>query len=279
MFYQSMNHIVLYTVALVVILVWIGARRNPIMALVEIGKEMLRSYKFLLLMVGMFGVLVLNKYELQIEEKMHLTSDYTSFIFGLEGHFVQAVQDIFYSPWLTPIIVFFYIFMLQSVLAASLGVYLLDKNRVMLYATCYAIIINYAVAIPFYLYFPVNEVWSYVPAGVRFTMLDVFPKFEEEYRPLSGLNNCFPSLHTSISVTMALLAFRSGNRRWMVITSISAVVIVFGIFYLGIHWLTDMIGGTLLAVLASSVGVQLAKLTLRGREESLTVRSRITDMR
>lgn len=43
MFYQSMNHIVLYTVALVVILVWIGARRNPIMALVEIGKEMLRS--------------------------------------------------------------------------------------------------------------------------------------------------------------------------------------------------------------------------------------------
>lgn len=64
-----MNHIVLYTVALVVILVWIGARRNPIMALVEIGKEMLQSYKFLLLMVGMFGVLVLNKYELQIEEK------------------------------------------------------------------------------------------------------------------------------------------------------------------------------------------------------------------
>jgi membrane-associated phospholipid phosphatase len=274
-----MNHIVLYTVALVVILVWIGARRNPIMALVEIGREMLRSYKFLLLMVGMFGVLVLNKYELQIEEKMHLTSDYTSFVFGLEGHFVQAVQDIFYSPWLTPIIVFFYIFMLQSVLAASLGVYLLDKNRVMLYATCYAIIINYAVAIPFYLYFPVNEVWSYVPAGVRFTMLDVFPKFEQEYRPLSGLNNCFPSLHTSISVTMALLAFRSGNRRWMVITSISAFVIVFGIFYLGIHWLTDMIGGTLLAVLASTVGVMLAKLTLRGREGSLTVRSRITDMR
>ncbi len=253
MFYQSMNHIVLYTVALVVILVWIGARRNPIMALVEIGKEMLRSYKFLLLMVGMFGVLVMNKYELQIEEKMHLTSDYTSFVFGLEGHFVQAFQDIFFSPWLTPIIVFFYIFMLQSVLAASLGVYLLDKNRVMLYATCYAIIINYAVAIPFYLYFPVNEVWSYVPAGVRFTMLDVFPKFEQEYRPLSGLNNCFPSLHTSISVTMALLAFRSGNRRWMAITSISAVAIVFGIFYLGIHWLTDMIGGTQLQQLVYSL--------------------------
>lgn len=64
-----MNHIVLYTVALVVILVWIGSKRNPIMALVEIGKEMLRSYKFLLLIAGMFGVLAINKYELQIEQK------------------------------------------------------------------------------------------------------------------------------------------------------------------------------------------------------------------
>ena len=147
----------------------------------------------------------------------------------------------------------------------------------MLYATCYAIIINYAVAIPFYLYLPVNEVWSYAPAGVRFVMLDIFPKFEQEYRPLSGLNNCFPSLHTSISVTMALLAFRSGNRLWMIITSIAAILIVFGIFYLGIHWLTDMFGGVLLAVLASSLGIQLSRMTLRSTEGIISVRSRASN--
>lgn len=274
-----MNFVVLYTVAIVVVLIWIGARRNPLMALVEIGRELLRSYKFILIVIGMFSVLALNKYELQIENKMHLSSNYTAFVFGIEGHFVRDVQQLFYTPWLTPVIVFFYIFMLQSVLAASLGVYLLDKNRVMLYATCYTIMITYAVAIPFYLYFPVNEVWSYLPAGVRFTMLDVFPKFEQEYRPLSGLNNCFPSLHTAISVSMALLAFRSGNRRWMVISTISAVTIVFGIFYLGIHWLTDMLGGTLLAILSTTVAVQLAKLTLRSGEERLRVRSRATNAR
>lgn len=279
MLYQSMNLVVVYTVVLVVALIWIGTRRNPLIALVEIGRELLRSYKFILIIVGMFSVLALNKYELQIEQKMHLTSDYTAFIFGLEGHFVRHVQELFYAPWLTPVIVFFYIFMLQSVLAASLGVYLLDKNRIMLYATCYSIMITYAVAIPFYLYFPVNEVWSYLPAGVRFTMLDVFPKFEQEYRPLSGLDNCFPSLHTAISVSMALLAYRSGNRRWMLITTISAVIIVFGIFYLGIHWLTDMLGGTLLAVLSTTVAVQLAKITLRSGEDRLRVRSRATDVR
>ncbi|MNO78111.1 undecaprenyl pyrophosphate phosphatase [compost metagenome] len=274
-----MNFVVLYTVVIVTVLMWLGARRNPLLAFVEIGRELVRSYKFLLLVAGMFGVLALNKYELQIERKLHLTSDYTSFVFGLEGHFVRDLQQLFFTPWLTPIIVFFYIFMLQAVLAASLGVYLLDKNRVMLYATCYAIILNYAIAIPFYLYFPVNEVWSYVPAGVRFTMLDVFPRFEQEYRPLSGLNNCFPSLHTAISVTTALLAFRSGNRRWMAITTVSAVIIVFGIFYLGIHWLTDMLGGTLLAILSTTVAVQLAKLTLRSGEGRLAVHSRATDTR
>lgn len=277
MLYQSMNHVVLFTIVIVVLLIWLGSRRNPLSAFLELGRELLRSYKFLLIVAGMISVLTLNKYELQIEKKMHLGSDFTSFIFGLEGHFVQYVQQLFYAPWLTPVIVFFYIFMLQSVLGASLGVYLLDKNRVMLYATCYTIMLVYAVAIPFYLYFPVNEVWAYAPAGVRFTMLDVFPRFEQEYRPLSGLNNCFPSLHTAISVSTAILAYRSGNRRWMAITTVSAALIVFGIFYLGIHWLTDMIGGTVLAVVSTSVAVQLAKLTLRSGQESLTVPSRVTN--
>ncbi|BCG60478.1 phosphatase PAP2 family protein [Paenibacillus sp. URB8-2] len=278
MLYQSMNTVSGFTVVIVFLLIGLVTRRNPFMALVYLAKEMLRSYKLVLLIAGMSGVLALNKYELQIEKKLHLTSDFTGFVFGLEGHFVQAVQHLFYTPWLTPIIVFFYIFMLQSVLAASLGVYLMDNNRLMLYATCYAVILNYAIAIPFYLYFPVNEVWSYAPAGVRFVMLDVFPRFEQEYRALSGLNNCFPSLHTSISLTSALLAFRSGNRRWMTVAGVSAAFIIFGIFYLGIHWFTDMIGGTLLAVLSSSLSVKLAKLTLRGGEAALRVGSEATPL-
>lgn len=100
MLYQSMNHVVLYTVVIVILLIWISIRRNPLMAFVELGKELLHSYKFLLVIVGMISVLLLNKYELQIEQKMQLASDYTSVFFGLEGHFVQTVQQIFYAPGL-----------------------------------------------------------------------------------------------------------------------------------------------------------------------------------
>ncbi|MMZ61443.1 undecaprenyl pyrophosphate phosphatase [compost metagenome] len=118
--------------------------------------------------------------------------------------------------------------------------------------------INYLIAIPFYLLFPVNEVWSFAPSGASLYMLEAFPEFNTIYRPLSGINNCFPSLHTSISVTVAILAVRSGNRRWATIAVSSAAIIVFSIFYLGIHWLTDMLGGLILASIASSLGLKWA---------------------
>lgn len=84
MLYQSMNHVVLYTVVIVILLIWISTRRNPLMAFVELGKELLHSYKFLLVIVGMISVLLLNKYELQIEQKMQLASDYTSVFLDLK---------------------------------------------------------------------------------------------------------------------------------------------------------------------------------------------------
>lgn len=68
---------------------------------------------------------------------------------------------------------------------------------------------------------------------------------------------------------MAVLGFRSGNRRWAIITGISAAIIIFSIFYLGIHWLSDMLAGTLLGLMASSLGIYLGKLTDKKATHSL----------
>lgn len=122
----------------------------------------------------------------------------------------------------------------------------------------YAITLNYLIAIPFYMFFPVNEVWA-SGHGVSFLIPEVYPGFESQYRALSGLNNCFPSLHTSLSVTVLLVSLFSKNKKAIWLASINAVLVIFGIFYLGIHWITDSIGGILLALFASYVALWIAK--------------------
>jgi membrane-associated phospholipid phosphatase len=96
-------------------------------------------------------------------------------------------------------------------------------------------------------------------------MLEVFPKFNEVYRQFSGIDNCFPSLHTSISVSMAILGFRSGNKLWKIITMISAVIIVFSTLYFAIHWVSDMLAGLVLASVATTLGTIWAKRIHRGK--------------
>lgn len=262
MLYQSMNTIALFTALNIIVLIWLGTLRNPLKALYVLVRELVTTPRFLILFVSMAGILLLNKFEQQIEQDYFRNqTDFTPMIFQWEGSFVRHLQDFFYSPWITPVLAYFYLLVFQALIIGSLGVYLIQQNKALVYATCYAILINYAIAIPFYLLFPVNEVWSYPPAGVTFHMLDVFPDFETIYRPLSGLDNCFPSLHTSLSMTMALLSFRSGNKRWMIITGVSAALIIFSIFYLGIHWASDMFAGLILSFLASALGLYLGRLT------------------
>ncbi|ANS77240.1 phosphoesterase PA-phosphatase [Paenibacillus yonginensis] len=254
------------TVLMTAILIYVGTGRNPLIAAYRFIYELFHSWRFLLVFIAMCCVLVVNKYELKLESLMPARSNYTSVFFGIEGHFVRHFQQFFHHLWVSQISAFFYVIILQSLLVASIGIYAGQRNKIFLFASCYTVLLNYAVAIPFFLFLPINEVWSYTPAGVTFYMLEAFPKFEEVYRPLSGLDNCFPSLHTAISVSMAILAVRSGNRRWAAIACTSAVIIIFSIFYMGIHWLTDMLGGLLLAAISTTIAVYWASRTVRYAE-------------
>ncbi|MCQ6560892.1 phosphatase PAP2 family protein [Paenibacillus mendelii] len=266
--FDNMTTVAIYTTLVVILLLWYGALTNPFRIGGLFLKELATSRAYLLHFVALMAILFLNKIELMIENNMtSYTVDFTSFFQSIEGSFVSNLQHTFENEILTLVVSFVYVVVFQAMLIASIGIYTFqDKTKQMYYATCYAIMINYLVAIPFYFFFPVNEVWAHDPS-VRFLMLDVFPNFETEYRALSGLNNCFPSLHTSISVTLAVLALRSGNKRWAWFCSICAAIVIFAIFYLGIHWLIDMLGGLLLGLFASTAGIYLSKagLFLRSR--------------
>jgi len=67
---------------------------------------------------------------------------------------------------------------------------------------------------------------------------------------INEATNVFPSLHTSLSVTVGTFAVltRREYPLWTPIAAWLAVSVVIATMYLGIHWLTDVIGGTALAL-------------------------------
>ncbi|UJF31973.1 phosphatase PAP2 family protein [Paenibacillus hexagrammi] len=208
---------------------------------------------------------------------MDYRADFTKSIYRIEGDFVATIQHLFQNDVLTYISSYFYVVVFPSVMIASIGIYTFQKNYKLFFAICYALMINYMIAIPFYLFFPVNEVWYFHP-NVDLLITHVFPTFEQDYRPLSGLDNCFPSLHTSISVSMAIIAFKNRSTFWKYFVPCSSAFIIFSIFYLGIHWLSDMSAGVLLGVFAARLALRLSEGRMVLGERALLQRWKKNEM-
>lgn len=256
--FQSMNTVTITIVATTFVLLLVSMRNNPLLVAGSFVQEVFTNRKYLFHFAAMIAILLFNKIEQMIEDSMTYQTDFTSAVHRLEGDIVPFIQHYFQNDTLTYISTFFYVVIFPTLMVVSIGLYTYRKQYTLFYSICYALMFNYMIAIPFYLFFPVNEVWSYHP-DVQLLMTNVFPTFETDYRPLSGLDNCFPSLHTSISVSMAVIAMKSNNKFWRWFTLISAVFIIFSIFYLGVHWLTDMGGGLVLGIFASRMALRISE--------------------
>ncbi|MDF2670321.1 MAG: inositol phosphorylceramide synthase [Paenibacillus sp.] len=257
---HSMTQVSIYIAITVYLLLVFSLKRSPLLPFHAAGtfvQVLFTNRKYLFHFCAVLMVLFFNKLELIIESHMHNLNDFTQEIHKLEGNFVEVFQRFFENDILTFFLSYFYVIVFTSLMVTSIFLYTYQKQMKLFNALCYAIMLNYMIAIPFYLFFPVTEVHAFTPS-VKFLMLDAFPTFESEYRPLSGLDNCFPSLHTSLSVTLAMLARKSNNRFWKIFVPISAAIIIFSIFYLGIHWLTDMCGGLVLGLFASKLALRLS---------------------
>ncbi|MZQ86193.1 phosphatase PAP2 family protein [Paenibacillus sp. 5J-6] len=270
--FQSMTHATVYIVITVIIFLIAATRKNPFVIAGSFVQEIFTSRKYLLHFAALITILFFNKLEMWVEKRIDYKADFTKSIYGIEGNFVSAIQHFFHNDILTVVSSYFYVVVFPSVMIASIALYTFKKNYKLFYAICYALMFNYMIAIPFYLFFPVNEVWSFHPS-VKLLILDVFPTFEQDYRPLSGLDNCFPSLHTSISVSMAVIAVKSRNTFWKIFVPISSAFIIFTIFYLGIHWLSDMCAGVVLGVVAARLGLRISEGRLILGEQALLKRS------
>jgi len=176
----------------------------------------------------------------------------TAFLAGLENGWHHGLQAALPWTWLrllfTAIYVAGYPFII--VCCVMLPVWM-DRGRLARRALA-AYAICFAAALPFYLFMPVNEVWAYYGDGYVHNVINDYPLVREHLYSFNDINNCFPSLHTAISVALAALVWRSNMPRRLRVTAVAlASGIVFSTLYLGIHWLADVLAGLALAAAAA----------------------------
>jgi membrane-associated phospholipid phosphatase len=105
--------------------------------------------------------------------------------------------------------------------------------------------LNYVLILPFYVLVPVTERWAVGDGEVSLLMNQISPLLIQTLRPLSGLNNCFPSFHTSMAVSIALILSKSASKRLRRTMYVLAALVIYSTLYLGFHWILDVLAGVL----------------------------------
>ncbi len=152
----------------------------------------------------------------------------------------------FWTPAPVYFFVFIYIGLYPFLLWFTLLYFILTEQNRPLKTFAYTLIGIYAIALPFYLFFPITNVYQYY--GTESALNMVIPSIEHFFYATTTTNNCFPSLHVAMSLLLAQTVALTQNKRFMYLTYFCAICVICAVIYLAIHWITDVIGGALLAI-------------------------------
>jgi membrane-associated phospholipid phosphatase len=214
-----------------------------------------------LLVLG--GVLLVNDYLREIGPGISWIVGWriTEDIIALEGTLVADIQG-YAHPLLTRYFSYVYIYGYIFLLVFPVLAYFLytdDGRPVKEIAIAYAL--NYGIGVVCYLLFI-----AFGPRNVGIAeelLYTHWPESQLLTRELNANVNVFPSLHASISLTVALLAvrWRTVYRAWTPIATVLALSVVISTMYLGIHWATDVAVGAALAVVSVGIAIWLTSPT------------------
>lgn len=180
--------------------------------------------------------------------------DFTPWIYAVEGHAVEHLQDALRTPLLDYALVAVYTagaFLLYTIPFYSLVALGRASSALRVALTVAGI---WAVGIVFYFLFPVYEVWTtaspdypYHWTHVVNVYFEINPAAATSPAYHSAINNNFPSLHVALSVGTAAALWLS-RERWLAIPgTVVAAGVTLATMYLGIHWVSDVVAGVALA--------------------------------
>jgi membrane-associated phospholipid phosphatase len=232
----------------VALLKWCVPSESPLRLVWGFAREHAVSRQSLFYLLTLLGMMFLDILEVRYDKLItqHLRLDFTGLFIQIEGS-ATALFQLVHSNWLTyPLaIVYLYIFPVMGVVAV-LATYHggeRDLARKLFWGTVF----NYLLILPFYILVPVSERWAAGDGEVTLLMNQISPFLIEGLRPLSGLNNCFPSFHCSLALTFGLLLSGSSNKRLRRTMYALAALVVISTLYLGFHWVLDVFGGVVFA--------------------------------
>src|SRR5207342_593159 len=148
-------------------------------------------------------------------------------------------------------------FILFPAIALALIVALARRRELApLRVLCLAVAADYLVSLPCFLLFPVPERWAY-PESNAMLLSDLWTSnLIAAIRPISALNNCFPSTHVSLTVIIVAVCWLFHVRLRATVTVLGATVVL-ATFVLGIHWLADIIAGFIVGILSVAIAWRL----------------------
>lgn len=195
----------------------------------------------------------------------------TPHIYNLEGGFVAWLQAL--TP--TSLLVYFssvyvvgYVFLLVF---PVVGYFCLPtSHRLKQLLVAYGL--NYSIGLVLYALVVAYGPRNVMPDVVNQPLYELFPLSKLLTTAVNTNTNVFPSLHTSLSVTVLLFAWLTRDQypKWVPIAAVLATSVVLSTMVLGIHWLIDVIAGIALAV----VSVHLSEPIVRAFERRSFRRSK-----
>ncbi len=190
--------------------------------------------------------------------------DFTRKIYNMEGDVVTLFQTI-QNPVLDYYFAFVYMIGFPFLIYFTPFLYILSKDVDSLKFAVIGYAIAIAIALPFLLFFPVHDIWWssqnygwYEGRPVQFRLQEIWPSVIDVFFKFTTLNNCFPSMHSALSALMAYTAWIRNYRRYKYVALLLAMSIPIATLYLGIHWLTDVIGGEAVALISIVLAMKIS---------------------
>jgi len=172
------------------------------------------------------------------------------------------------TPELTAYFAFIYVYGYVFLLVFPLIAYFALPRPEPLRRTIVAYSANYVIGVVCYILFIAYGPRNLIIDQAEGLLYSQYAQYQFVTTAVNDETNVFPSLHTSMAMTAALLAWTTRDEYplWVPTAAVLSISVLISTMYLGIHWATDVIFGTVLAWISVSIGTRLEETppTLEG---------------